>query len=50
MIPLRTLAAILVLVALSACGVDGNPERPEPRPAQGVSMSGTATVGVVGGN
>jgi predicted small lipoprotein YifL len=29
----RALAAILVLVALAACGADGVPERPEPRPA-----------------
>jgi predicted small lipoprotein YifL len=45
----RTLAALIVLVTLAACGADGEPERPEPRPAQGVTITGTAEVGLTGG-
>jgi predicted small lipoprotein YifL len=46
----RTLAALLALAALTACGVDGEPERPEPRPAQGVTITGTAEMGIAGGS
>jgi hypothetical protein len=31
----RALATTLVFVTLAACGADGVPERPEPRPALG---------------
>jgi predicted small lipoprotein YifL len=48
MITIRTLAALLAFASLAACGADGAPERPEPRPAQGVTMTGTATVGFAG--
>jgi len=45
------LAMIVALVAvaalLSACGVDGEPEKPEPTPERGFSVSGRASVGVM---
>jgi hypothetical protein len=47
MTPLRLIAAILALGLLAACGADGEPERPEPRPA-GVTIGGTVSVGVSG--
>ncbi len=31
MTPFRTLAACLALATLAACGVEGDPQRPEPR-------------------
>jgi predicted small lipoprotein YifL len=33
MTALRMTAAMLALALLAACGADGVPERPEPRPA-----------------
>jgi hypothetical protein len=48
MTTLRLVAAALALGLLAACGVDGAPERPEPRPAPGVTISGTVSVGVAG--
>lgn len=39
--------ALLAVLALAACGVDGPPERPSPAP--GVSISGDARMGVVSG-
>lgn len=42
--------AILAVIAVAACGVDGPPERPAPAPktpgASNVSISGHAVVGV----
>ncbi|MBO9453852.1 hypothetical protein J7376_09365 [Paracoccus sp. R12_1] len=41
---------LIAVLALSACGVDGPPERPtapKTPPKSGVSISGHATVGVV---
>lgn len=41
--------ALVTLFALTACGVDGAPERPEPVAATpGLSISGTVDVGVSG--
>ena len=37
-------AALIALFVLSACGVDGAPERPEP--PVGVSVSGEGRIGV----
>lgn len=45
----RLIPALLVTALLAACGVDGSPTHPEPRPSTGVSISGTAEIGVVGG-
>lgn len=44
----RAAAFALVLLA-AACGADGPPEPPEPdAPRTGVSVSGTATIGISG--
>ena len=48
MTTLRLIAATLSLGLLAACGADGAPERPEPRPAPGVTLSGTVSMGVAG--
>jgi hypothetical protein len=37
--------AFLALLALAACGADGVPRKPAPKP--GVTISGEAAVGVV---
>lgn len=37
--------AILAILALAACGVDGPPERPS-EPKSNVSVSGEAVIGV----
>ena len=43
----RILALVLVALTLAACGVDGEPIRPEPKET-GVTVSGTAKIGVAG--
>ncbi|MBY4894581.1 hypothetical protein KUL25_17620 [Rhodobacteraceae bacterium N5(2021)] len=41
--------AILSILILTACGVDGEPERPErAAPVAGLSISGTAEIGISG--
>ncbi|MBF9045994.1 argininosuccinate lyase [Rhodobacterales bacterium LSUCC0031] len=35
-----------LLVMLAACGADGIPERPEPRGANAITLSGEASAGV----
>ncbi|MBY6164745.1 MAG: argininosuccinate lyase [Pseudomonadota bacterium] len=40
------LLPLALLLALTACGVDGEPEQPEPAPKPGLSVSGRAAVGV----
>lgn len=45
--------ALPLICALAGCGADGAPERPtekERRVEPGVSITGTVSVGVVGGN
>ncbi len=45
------ISLIGLLFALAACGVDGPPvapSDPEPTPEPGVTVTGTAKVGVVG--
>ena len=37
--------SIIALLALSACGADGAPERPMSKP--GVSVTGEAQIGVI---
>lgn len=44
----RILAFMLAGLVLASCGVDGQPIRPEPKKA-GVSVTGTARIGVAGG-
>lgn len=46
----RALLATALLGFLTACGVDGPPERPEPRPTPGITVTGTAEIGVTGGS
>ncbi|WP_416914656.1 MAG: argininosuccinate lyase [Roseicyclus sp.] len=46
----RVLLATALLGWLAACGVDGPPERPEPRPSAGITVTGTAQIGVTGGS
>ncbi len=46
----RLIPALMITALLTACGVDGRPTHPEPRPAPGVSVSGSVEVGVVGGS
>ncbi|MHA7887711.1 argininosuccinate lyase [Roseicyclus sp.] len=48
MTTLRVIAATFALGLLAACGADGDPERPEPRPTAGVSVGGTVSVGLAG--
>lgn len=45
---MRPLLTCLAVVALASCGADGEPIRPDPKPAPktGISISGTARVGV----
>jgi hypothetical protein len=38
---------IAALALLAACGVDGEPEPPEPRAPTGVTISGEARFGIV---
>lgn len=46
----RVLAGLALLVALSACGVDGPPQKPAATttPPPGVSISGEARMGITG--
>ncbi len=47
---MRLPIALVALLALTACGVDGPPQPPAAKPASksGFSISGDARVGVVG--
>ena len=46
------LIAIAALAMLAACGVDGEPERPEGAPdlSPGIAISGRVELGVSGGS
>lgn len=44
----RTILTLLTLATLAACGADGAPKPPAPKP--GITISGQAQVGVVGGS
>lgn len=47
---MRTIAALFIL-SLAACGVDGEPERPDRASAPlGLAITGTASVGISGSN
>ncbi len=43
---MRLIPIVLALGVVAGCGVDGAPEKPEPR--TGVQITGTAEFGVVG--
>lgn len=47
---MKTLAVLALIGLLAACGADGDPTRPEKGEPlfSGVSLTGTATVGVSG--
>jgi predicted small lipoprotein YifL len=47
---MREILAAALLMSLPACGVDGPPQRPEPReaPPPGISIRGSAEAGVAG--
>jgi hypothetical protein len=47
---MRVLTAVVALALLASCGADGEPERPEPRPSAGVTLSGGVAIGVAGGS
>jgi len=43
------LALAFALLLLAACGADGEPERPDPRPAtSGIAITGQASAGIRG--
>ncbi len=42
--------ALLALLALAACGAEGVPQAPAVQPASGLSISGTASMGVAVNN
>lgn len=47
------LLPLSLIALLAACGADGPPVKPSAAPAAvtpGVTMSGTAKIGVIGGN
>jgi hypothetical protein len=46
----RLIPALVVTALLAACGVDGSPTHPQPRPEPGISISGTVEIGVAGSN
>jgi len=47
---MKPFALIALLSLLAACGADGAPERPgEPAPKPGITISGTAEIGITGG-
>ncbi|WP_245924925.1 argininosuccinate lyase [Aliiruegeria haliotis] len=49
----RALATLGLLAAFAGCGVDGEPippSDPDPARSPGVSISGTASIGVTGGS
>ncbi len=37
-------------VVLAACGVDGEPTPPEPQPEPGITITGTAQIGMANSN
>ena len=45
---MKNLTFFAALLALAACGVDGEPTPPAPKAKSGVSISGTVEVGVAG--
>ncbi len=44
---MKRLFILGAFAALSGCGADGSPERPEPAERTGVFVTGTAEIGVV---
>ncbi len=46
----RIITALAFLALLAGCGVDGRPTPPAAEPTIGVTLSGTAEIGVTGGS
>lgn len=47
---IRVASLLMALAMLAACGADGAPTRPEPAPEPGLTVTGSAYVGIkVGG-
>lgn len=47
---MKLLMTLAALTALAACGVDGAPERPKEKSTSGITITGKAEVGIVGGS
>ncbi len=47
---IRIVCTLTALILLAACGVDGEPTHPEPRPEPGITLTGSVEVGIVGGS
>lgn len=45
---IRLLTTLGLIALLGACGVDGEPTQPDPRPEPGVTITGTVEVGISG--
>lgn len=47
---IRAVLVLAMMASLSACGADGDPIPPAPKetPKPGVSISGTASIGITG--
>ena len=45
---IRIAAALTVVLALAACGVAGPPIKPAPKSDTGLSVSGSASIGITG--
>ena len=44
----KRLLPVTALLTLAACGVDGPPVPPEPTPKTGISITGSAEIGISG--
>ncbi len=47
--PIAVIATLFSVLALAACGVDGEPEQPD-RAHTGISVSGSVSFGIAGSN
>jgi len=45
---IRLNLCLAMMLTLAACGADGKPLTPEPKPAPGLTITGQATIGVGG--
>ncbi|WP_298295812.1 argininosuccinate lyase [uncultured Litoreibacter sp.] len=43
---MKQVIALITLATLAACGVDGEPVKPEPKPKPGISITGRAEIGI----